>query len=355
MSLIEYGYTSKLYPFGTTLGAGGVLPTAAPTKMIVTASYSVAPGEKINIRVWNGALGGGGSHTYQTVLDFERLSNGDPVGTNINLLDTEILLGANSPPSLAGWQTIIKASITADEYTDSEFSATETVELYCYKNFRTRQSEVFTTQQPNTRIYRPDPSVSISRPVVPDFTNFASDIKRRSNQNFDDFRVERPPEDAGSTDQFGPLSGVQAQFFSKDSDLVFLTIVSDVNGKLSGKIPPGSYDVKLHGGGFTENQWLVGAKSLAVGLSDNSTKFGEGTNDISQAAEFGQVKSYFSAMKWIGFMIVEDFTKSRAKFRNEAADTTESYLNHATYNFGRIYRGKSYIEFIGVGLDPSPL
>lgn len=351
MAVLEYGFTSKVYPFGTVNGYGAALPTAAPTKMIVTASYSVAPNERIKIRIWNGGLSGG-AHAYQTVLDHGKDSAGANTGTYINFLDTELVLGANAPATLADWQTIIKASITCDSDTAANFNASQPVNIYLYYNYSTRLPEVrfeprdITQTPPGSN---PPPNRIPKGNLA---TSFAGNINVRPPlpRSFSNVPTSHLPNTG-----YAPLGGVQAQFFAAGTDINFLTTVSDPNGVITGTLPPGSYDVLFYGGGIPPEMFLTGTKALSVGTSDAVSRFGDTASDIAQSADFTSVKNTFASLKWVGYMVVEDFTTGRAQFRNETADATDAFSQSAIYNFGRIYRGLSYIDFIGVGLDPGPI
>jgi hypothetical protein len=168
------------------------------------------------------------------------------------------------------------------------------------------------------------------------------------------FGPSLPPTGRTGTN-YVPLSGIQVQFFAAGTNILFLTTVSNINGVVAGTLPPGSYDVKFYGGQITPDLWLTGNKALAVGVSDSVSRFGDTGDDISQAADFTSVKNTFASMAWVGYMVVEDFTTRRAQFRNEASDGTDVFAQSAIYNFGRLYRGLSYIDFIGVGLSPQPV
>lgn len=324
IGLVEYGWTSKTYPFGTINGAGGLLPTSVPSKMIVSSSFFAAPGESINIRVWNGSVSGP-THLYQTVLD---------TSNNINLLDQELPLSGFAPASLGAWQTIIKVSIKCSTSSTTSYATTEDVKVYVAKN---RSSGI----------------PSLSKTPIPLVTpgRLSGGVP---TGNLAAFRF--PPDPTQSN--YVPLQGIQVQFFAKGTNHNLLTAVSDVNGTAGGKLPPGSYEVRPYGPGFTQNDWLTGNNSLAVGMSTTFSPFANDvtatSSDVNAAADFSYVKNMFASFKWVGYMIVEDFTSSRAAFRSDIADATDVFSALAFENFGRVYRGQSWVEFVAVGLDPAP-
>ncbi len=137
----NYSFTSKSYPFGTALGHGGVVPIAAPTKMLVKASWYVAPSERVKIEVWNGAISGA-TRIWTSVLDYGVESNGTPSAGNVNLIDTELDLGSAAPASLSAWETVIRVIITCSSEAVPDYDFSERVTVHCYKNLQTGRPEL---------------------------------------------------------------------------------------------------------------------------------------------------------------------------------------------------------------------
>lgn len=320
MATNQYGYTSKAYPFGSSLGVGSALPTSLPSRMLVSTSYTLGSGvsESIKIEVTLGK-------TFSSILQYMTV-----VDTSIalDLSDTEIDVSSLIPATLANWQVILKVSIYADENTAPEYNASEPVILQCLKNTVTLQSEVYIG----------------GSPLV--------DSSGKSLRNL--VRAAGAVGAISPTDVYVPLSGVQVMFYAKDTSLLISTAVTDRNGQIPTLLPPGSYDVKLYGGGFRQQDWLTGSTSISVGSSDLITRFGGSASSASQGAEFGVYKAHLAAVKWVGYFIPEDFTDSRDGFRSENVDVNYEFAFLANQEFGRIFRGTSFVDFVGIALDPGP-
>ncbi len=108
------------------------------------------------------------------------------------------------------------------------------------------------------------------------------------------------------------------------------------------------------GSGITESDWLTGDRSITLGSSDQIARFGDIASDTIQSADFGVVKNELASLGWVKHFIAEDFTSGRVLYRDESADPNSVYTDLSLFQFGRCYKAKSYIEFIGLGMDPSP-
>lgn len=161
-------------------------------------------------------------------------------------------------------------------------------------------------------------------------------------------RIELLQSPATDLNTYQILPGLQLTLKEKGTDTVVGHCVSTGSGVAEVMMPPGSYDIEIYGLGATHQDWLVGDKSISLGTSSTLTPWGTRTNDTVQKAEFANILSVFSSLSWPGYIIAEDFTDPR-----KAYQVTQS--NPVNWNFGRIYRGLSYVEFLGFALDPSPL
>lgn len=318
MAVNQYGYTSKAYPFGSALGVGAVVPSSLPSRMLVSTSYTLGIGasERIKIEITLGKTSSG-ILQYMTVVDTQ---------TPLDLSDTEIDISALIPALLSNWTVIFKVSIFADEDTAPEYNASEPVILQCLRNNVAGTSEVYVGGSPLT-----------------DNSGSSKQLVKAAGDNPDD------PANA-----YAPISGVQVQFYAKDTDLLVATTVTDRNGQIPTLLPPGSYDVKLYGGGFRVQDWLLGPKSISIGSSDLITRFGGSTASIAQSSEFAVYKAHLAAVRWVGYFIPEDFTDARDGFRSENVDPNYLFAFLANQEFGRIFRGTSFVDFVGVAFDPGP-
>lgn len=321
--MTDYTYRSKFYPFGAAVTVGnplysdvvhGTVRSGVPTKLLVTSSWgrgvpiagTVYPGndtesaaltspEHVKLTINFGAAG-----SDLVVLD---------TSAGTNELNTEIdditpylpTTGGNPDPSAWGLQFTI--TLTVDPTTSPDFEPTELFTAWTYLE------------------------KSTGTPVV----------------RFEPFGV-------ADASLYQPIGGVQAQFYARGTDQRVGLGVSDSGGELQVLVPAGTYDMRLYGYGFSEQDWLTGSNGVTVGTSTNSGPFGSTTSDVAKNAEFSQIKTLFSSLHWPGYMVPEDFTDSRASDRDDPGGTTP-----AAQNFGRVYAGLSWVEYVGIAIDPSPL
>jgi len=391
-----YGWQSKRYTFGAARDAVGAEDVAAtvqagiPSRLTVAASYYAGIGDTVRLvarlggqrtgigtvsAAANGALtfstaptpaltygqivliggsaypivSGSGTNyvssrqvaaasttSWSVVTELELLKH---TGTGVpatdepalTRLDEEIdLLQVASdliPGYEADWYISFRVEITSDyldptpESVDWPFVRNEAVELYLYRNIITQQVEV-----------RSDP--------VSDTELVAS---------------WRSP--AQGDRKYLPLQGVQALFFFKDSNppLRAATVLSDTKGRVATSLPPATYNVRFMGSGINEEYFLVDDRALTVGTGSNLTPWrNASTPKVAQSAEFNCIKSQFGTLYWPGYVVAEDFTPERAPFRDESAETNAYGDNYAIQLFGRVFAGKSYVDYIGVAIDPPP-
>lgn len=237
----------------------------------------------------------------------------------INRLGEEIdlTLFPNSRPSIIGdWYLSFRLEITTDyldpspESPDWPFVNNTNVTLYLYRNLRTQRFEMHTD------------------PV-------------------------NPNSDTG-TPEYLPLNQVQTVFFFGNTPLRFraATVVSDNNGKIELALPTGDYNIEFHGGGIVQSDWVEG---FTVGAGDYLTPWkGTSTSGVSQAAEFNSIKNEFSTLYWPGYVVAEDFSPERAQYRDENAEVNTYGNNYAWQLFGRVFAGKSFVDFVGIAVDPPP-
>jgi hypothetical protein len=331
MSLTIYGFTSKAYPFGNP--PGGTPPANFPTKMFSTAQYAVGLGERVVIKVTLGGKSGGG-YVWKTLLDITNTA-GTLVQNTPTLLDKEISVTDIAPSVKADWVLAVKAEIHADSTTPPPFGFTEPLRLYTYRNNALGINQVFLNNPP------PHPESTVGA-ILSGASQRAHNLQSLNHM-------------------LTPLNGVQVQLKAKGTPVVFRTVVTNAQGFVETTLPPGSYDVFFTGQGFRPNDALIGTKAVTVGVSDTVTRFAGDLNTVASNAEFAVIKDRMASTRWIGYMVPEDFTESRRAYWNPAVDTaytgtdTRLYTNFADLYFGRLFRGNSFIEYIGIGTDPARL
>lgn len=321
--MTDYTYRSKFYPFGAAATVGnplfsddvhGTVRSGVPTKLLVSSSWgrgvpvgsAVYPGndtesadltaeEHVKISVNFGLAG-----SDLVVLDTSASTNS--LNTEIDDLSAYLPLSGGTPdPSAWGIQFTITLSV--DPTTMPDFEPTELFTAWTYIEKAT------------------------GRPV---------------------FRFE--PFGVADAALYQPVGGVQVQFYARDTNQRVGLGVSDSGGEMQVLVPAGTYDVRLYGYGFSEQDWLTGSNGVTVGTSTNAGPFGSTTSDVAKTAEFSQIKTLFSSLHWPGYMVPEDFTDTRASDRDDPAGTTP-----ANQHFGRVYAGRSWVEYVGIAVDPSPL
>lgn len=313
-----YGWQSKRYPFGAnrTGDVATSVQSHLPGRMLCTTSYHVGTGDRVRIVA---KLGG----TSELVL----LDHTGGSNAAVDRRDAEITLAdfANVLPGSANsWYLSYRVEITTDyldptpEDANWPFANNETVSLYLYKDLVT-QANVVRTEPADTGLTRAGVSVTSGTP------------------------------------QFLPLAQVQTVFYFTESGSLRLraaTAVSDTSGRVRVDLPAGTYDVEFYGAGFQDFEYKRG---FVVGAGTNLAPWsGSSVANISQAAEFGQIKAQFSTLYWPGYMVAEDFSPERAHLRDESAETNSYGNNYALQLFGRVFAGKSYVEFVGIAVDPPP-
>lgn len=391
-----YGWQSKRYPFGAARDAEGAEEVAAtvqagiPSRLTVAGSYYAGIGDTVRLvarfggqktgtgtvsAAANGTLtfsqapnpaltygqvvligegaypilsGSGTSYvssrkvaaastgTWSVVTELELLKH---TGTGVEATDEPTLTRLDDeidllqvaedliPADETDWYVSFRVEITSEyldptpESVDWPFVRNEAVELYLYRNMVTQQVEV-----------RFDP--------ISDTELVASwRVPTQGNR------------------KYLPLQGVQAVFFFKDSNppLRAATVLSDAKGRVATSIPPATYNVRFIGSGIGEEHFLVDDQALTVGTGSNLTPWrNASTPRVAQSAEFTFLKSQFGTLYWPGYVIAEDFTPERAEFRDEAAETNAYGENYAIQLFGRVFAGKSYVDYIGIAIDPPP-
>lgn len=314
-----YGWQSKRYLFGAnrTGDVATSVQTGLPGRMLATAAYYPGIGDRVRIYA---KLGG----TSELLL-LDHTGGSEPV---VNRLDDELALSSFPNvlplPPVSNWYLSFRVEIQTDfrdptpESPDWPFVANETVTLYLYRDL-VSQSTAIRTDPADTTVTRGGQVVTVPDP------------------------------------QFMPLARVQTVFYFADDPVLRLraaTVMSDNAGRVQVPLPAGTYNVEFRGGNILPSEDLQG---FVVGAGTNLSPWrGASVAGISQAAEFSQIKSQFSTLYWPGYMVAEDFSPERAQFRNEAAETNTYGNDYAMQLFGRVFAGKSYVEFVGIALDPPP-
>jgi hypothetical protein len=308
-------WNSKPYTFGAAREASPEVSEAIqpgfPKRLLVTGSYRRATGEHIRIFV---KLGGSGE---LKVLDTSTTPKVDLLDQEIDLLTS----GSNLlPASDLNWALSFRVEFDAaqrdpnPESPNSPFAPHSNVTLYLYRDLLTQNIVVR------------------SDPMETDTTR--SNIPVTSAQQ-----------------RYVPLKHVQTVFYfsNQPSKVRAATVVSNSVGRITASLPAGKYDIEMYGGGIIESDWPRG---YPVGAANNLTPWqGSSTTSVTQAAEFNVLRSQFATLFWPGYVVMEDFTDERAQFRSESLAAPET---HALQLYGRALAGSSFVEFIGIAVDPSP-
>lgn len=389
-----YGWQSKRYLFGSARGAAGNQAVAAavqeglPSRLLGTASYFIgtAAGKgtvtvtsttltfsqsqdgvvDVNTRVTVGdntykvtvktsntvyQIAGGVSATDQMfaysndrVRLIAKIGDATPgapstseivllddgaIGTPVNRLNEELQLSnfVGSLPGLTGydnWYLSFRTEIITDfldptpESPDWPFVENQEVVLYLYRDLLT-QSFTMRSEPIDTNLTR----AGVRRTTV--------------------------------APEYLPLSNVQTVFYFANTGSTRLraaTVVSDRAGRIRVPLPAGSYDIVFYGGGILESEWI---QNYPVGAGTTLTPWrGNSTTGVAQAAEYNVVRAQFSTLYWPGYMVAEDFSPERAAYRDESAETNSYGNDYAIQLFGRVFAGQSWIDFVGMAIDPSP-
>lgn len=308
----KYGWQSKRYPFGLyQADVASDVQSGLPTKLLCTASYYKHPQDNLKIVA---KLGG----SSELVL-FDS-------ATSVNRLEQELSLGSFSnvlPANEANWYVSFRVEIDTPfkdptpESVDWPFIANQDVILYLYKDLLS-QSVVLRKEATDTELSRAGVPVT------------------------------------SQTGRYLPLTNVQTVFYFSEQSvrLRAATAVTDRQGRIRTSLPSGLYDIEFYGGGVLQSEYV---KGYAIGAGNNLTPWkGGSVSGVSQAAEYNAIKSQFSTLYWPGYMIAEDFSPERALYRNEAAETNTYGNDYAYQMFGRVFAGLTYVDFIGIAIDPSP-
>lgn len=312
-----YGWQSKRYLFGQNLTGevDDAVQSGFPSRLLGMTSYFLGGTDRIKL------VARFGGSAELTLLDH---TNGSP--PSVYLLDQEVdlLPIANlMPADPATWYLSFRLELETDyrdptpESPDWPFVANSDVSFYLYRDLLTQSVEI-----------RQDPI----------------DTNRDRGGNLLTTTVP----------EYLPIKQVQAVFYfaGGGEKLRVATAISDSTGLIRTALPAGTYDVEFYGGGILQSEWLYG---YTVGAGDTLTPWlGRSTAGISQAAEFSAIRTAFSTLYWPGYIVAEDFAPERAAYRDEAAETNAYGNNYAIQRFGRVFAGRSYVEFVGLAVDPPP-
>lgn len=162
-----------------------------------------------------------------------------------------------------------------------------------------------------------------------------------------------PTSDTG-TPEYLPLKQVQTVFYFAGTPLRFraATVISNSDGRIDVSLPTGDYNIEFYGSGLQQSDWLEG---YTVGAGEYLSPWaGQSTTGIAQAAEFNAIKAEFSTLYWPGYVVAEDFSPERAEYRDENAEVNTYGDGYAWQLFGRVFAGRSYVDFVGIAVDPPP-
>lgn len=319
----KFGWQSKRYEFALRRDQSAAVQAAVqagdPTRLLAKGSYFVGTGDRVRII----ARFGGAEDIV--LVDH----TGGAEAPAVDRLNQELALtSANLPTGGSPWYVSFRVEIhtarlaPSPESVDWPFVNSEPVSLYLYKNLLTQSNEI-----------RLEPIESgVTRANVP---------------------IE------GSGTVYRTLKRVQTVFYFKGMNprLRAATAVSDETGRVSVTLPPGQYEVECYGEGFLEAEWLTGGQALSVGAGEYLTAWkGSNTTGVQASAEFNYLKTQFSTLYWPGYMIAEDFAPDRAAFRDEAAENNAANYDAPAYQwFGRVFAGNSFVDFVGLAIDPPPV
>jgi hypothetical protein len=310
-----YGWQSKKYPFGQYQAqVSGEVQQGTPARFLAVASY-YCPDETTTDDLKIVANFGG---TSELVLV--------NTATNVDLLNDEIDLTATPtllPVNPANWHVSFRVEITTDARDPSPtspewpFVNNSDVTLFLYRNLLTQAIEIRT--EPLDSNY--------TRGGIP-----------RTNEN----------------PQYVPLTHVQTVFYFSNSPVKLraATVISDKVGCVKTGLPAGQYDIEFYGAGILPSEYIQG---YTIGAGDTLTPWkASSTTGIAQAAEFNAVKAEFSTLYWPGYVIAEDFSPERALLRDEDWKANAYGNNLAWQLFGRVFAGSTYVDFVGIAIDPPP-
>lgn len=315
-----YGWQSKRYLFGQyQANVSDDVQQGSPSRFIATASYFKGTGDHIKI------IADFGGVDDLLLLDTSQVPEVNRLNQEIDLLGDPELVSLNLLPANPNdWFVSFRIEITTDLRDPSPtspewpFVNNSDVTLYLYRNLLTQAVEV-----------RSEPiDIGLTRAGVPLST---------------------------AVPEYVPLKHVQTVFYfsGQSVKLRAATVISDKTGCVKTALPAGSYDIEFYGAGILPSEYLQG---YTVGAGDNLTPWSKtSTSGVAQAAEFSAIKNEFSTLFWPGYVVAEDFSPERAHLRDEDWQSNPSYGNNlALQLYGRVFAGKSYVDFIGVAIDPPP-
>ena len=410
MAVKTYGWTSKVYPFGTALAADG-----APTKLLLLSDLQPGNLERIVIKITfgrrvagelqylslvslEGMLDVDGNTIINTTGPFQvtpdALSPSQPTPPPgfLDLRNQEVSVVSVAPDTPAEWDVIFKTEIYADENTLDNISRTELVDFFLYRDeerneniisFTRLQTQATTTSRQRRRQETRTRQRRITGQRGREFFGLPEQFPERRDEipTRYDSRITETDEGTvipeGSPNTGSSLivqSGVQIQIFTKSSGtplqiapdgrlegINVATIVTDDRGFARARIPPGSYDIRFTGAQFDQRDWLIGDNALAIGVSEEISRFGSLTSDTVKSADFKHLQATYGQVSWISHFIPEDFTFARSEFREESSDPNFIYGDFgnipnsafARQAFGRCFKGNSFVSYIGIGMDPT--
>lgn len=384
-----YGWQSKRYPFGLARNAVGSEQVALdvqaglPSRMLGVMSKFIGTGDSLKLVA---RLGGGSSEVgpgtvtvTSTTLTFTAPAS-PPVGfsfDNYLAVGYTIVVGANryillSRTSATVWtieggQAASNQSWTyvpevvlyyGTSTTDKINRLSEELNLTSFPSLRPApldEEDWYLSFRVEIDTEFKDPS-----PESPDWpfvnnTNLTLYLYRNLRTQKFELRSEPvlPTSDTG-TPEYMPLKQVQTVFYFAGTPLRFraATVVSDRDGKIELGLPTGDYNIELYGAGLQQSDWIEG---YTVGAGEYLSPWnGQSTTGITQAAEFNAIKAEFSTLYWPGYVVAEDFSPERAEYRDEDAEVNTYGGGYAWQLFGRVFAGRSYVDFVGIAVDPSP-
>ncbi len=133
------------------------------------------------------------------------------------------------------------------------------------------------------------------------------------------------------------MPGVEVDIYEATTDVKVGSLVSDEKGHYALEVPPGSYTVRMKGMGFEgdENVITAGISSLPKYKLLMAKKH----SDLSR------ILAAFMNVSWASYMIYDSFI--------DESKRDEEYSSQAVCNFGRLFKGRTYIDYFALMTDPS--
>lgn len=333
MSVQIYGFTERAYNFGSVIGS-------LPTRALFATDYTIGDSEQIVVRATFGQTSSG-NYVYTTLLDTSTDSSGtETIATDLR--NQTIDITSMLPAAAADVAIIVKVELHVDTNTPDAYSPTENLTLYFYTNASTGD---------RVASFSPPSSLTLSVGGTTGGSVGGSKLSNLITQVTGPQPGDPAFQGSFNANLYPPISGVQVNVLFKDTNTVVAHTTSNSKGTATLSLPPGSYDAKFSGPGFTQSDWLVGSKSFSVGSSSSVTVWGSTAEEIERQSEYNYILSLVNQVQWAANMIPESFLPDRVQYRDESADSNDTFTFLALEQFGRIYKGGSSLLHFALAID----